>query len=192
MNDFEFYLKYGWSHILAFDALDHLLFLLVLAIPYQFKYIWRVVLLATGFTLGHSLTLALVAKQWIFVDSYWIELLIPVTIIAAGIYNFIKTDLYESLPGIQTPLILNTIFGLVHGMGFAGLLTAVLGKEEQLLWPIFSFNLGIELAQIVVLVAILIVKEGIVKYLPTIQAWVVKLSYVVAIAASIIMIIDRT
>lgn len=191
MKAFEFYFKYGVEHILSPEALDHLLFLLVLALPYTMRNLWQIAILATGFTIGHSLTLALTAKQWILTDTYWIELAIPLTIIISGLYNFIQTDVSQKPPQLPLPIILNTTFGLVHGMGFAGMLTALLGKEDNLLEPLLAFNLGIELAQVVVLAVVLMVKSLIDRFLNIYSLWITRAGYVISAALALLMIVER-
>lgn len=59
MQDFIFYLKLGWEHIISLDALDHQLFILALIAVYSYNDLKKILILVTGFTIGHSLTLAL-------------------------------------------------------------------------------------------------------------------------------------
>ena len=59
MNDFTFYLKMGWDHIISWDALDHILFIVALSAIYLAKNWKQVLILVTAFTIGHSLTLVL-------------------------------------------------------------------------------------------------------------------------------------
>ena len=77
---FETYLKLGTTHILDLAGLDHLLFLVALVITYSITQ-WRpVIILATAFTIGHSITLALASLDLIKVNSQWIEILIAASI----------------------------------------------------------------------------------------------------------------
>ena len=77
MNDFTFYLNLGWHHIISWDALDHILFIVALAAIYLVKDWKQVIVLVTAFTIGHSLTLALSVYDIVRVNSKWVEFLIP-------------------------------------------------------------------------------------------------------------------
>lgn len=139
----------GIRHIISLDALDHLLFLLALAAIYR-RNDWRPALaVVTAFTIGHSLSLALVTSGRAVVPAPVIEFLIPVTIAAAGIENlWQRRSLLRGTHSRSRP-VFAAVFGLVHGAGFAGYLDAlsVSGK----LVPLLGFNIGIEIGQIVVL-----------------------------------------
>ena len=88
MNDFTFYFKMGWSHIISKDALDHLLFIAALSAPFTIRQ-WRpLLLLVTSFTIGHSITLVLSSTDVIRFDTSWTEFLIPVTIVIAGLIAY--------------------------------------------------------------------------------------------------------
>ena len=92
MEDFSFYFQWGWSHIISWDAMDHLLFLLALTAVYLFENRKQVLILITAFTIGHSLTLALSIYDTIHFKSSWFEFLIPVTIVITAALNFLKKD----------------------------------------------------------------------------------------------------
>jgi len=87
MNDFFFNVKYGLNHVLDINGYDHLLFLVLLAVPYIFKDWKRVLVLVSLFTLGHTLSLVLAAYDMVSVDEKLVEFLIPITIFVAAIYN---------------------------------------------------------------------------------------------------------
>lgn len=88
MSDFAFYFKTGWSHIISWDALDHLLFIIALTAIYLVANWKNVLVLVTAFTIGHSLTLALSVYDMLRFNEKWVEFLIPCTIIITGIVNF--------------------------------------------------------------------------------------------------------
>ena len=81
MNDFIFFFKLGWSHIISMDALDHLYFISVLAIIYTFEKWKQVLVLVTAFTIGHSVTLILSMLDLIRFSTEYVEFAIPCTII---------------------------------------------------------------------------------------------------------------
>ena len=146
MSDFGSFWRLGIQHILSPSALDHLLFLLVLVAPYRWND-WRgVLLIATAFTGGHSLTLGLVASDLIRLPAALIEFLIPLTIIGAGLENLVRGPRRPA--GWSGPVLAGG-FGLIHGAGFAAFLREMF--SGPVLGPLFAFNLGIEVAQILVL-----------------------------------------
>mgnify|MGYP000091134121 FL=1 len=115
----------------------------------------QIVLLITAFTVGHSITLIISALELISYDQKIIEFAIPLTIVITSINNIIsrKQDQSKSV-GINYFIAL--IFGLIHGLGFANYLKALLFKGNIIL-ELFSFNVGIEVAQLVVVSAFLII-----------------------------------
>lgn len=153
MNDFVFYFTLGWEHILSFEAADHLLFLCALAAIYLVKDWKQVLILITAFTIGHSLTLALSAYDIIRFPANWVEFLIPLTIILTAVINVIGQS-RSTQRWIQYSLAL--FFGLIHGMGFANTIRFMLSKKESIVVPLFSFNIGLEAGQLLVVFCILI------------------------------------
>ena len=92
MSDFALYFNTGWHHILSWDSLDHLLFIVALAAIYLAENWKQVLVLVTAFTIGHSLTLALSVYDLIRIQGKWVEFLIPCTIITTGIFNLQLKD----------------------------------------------------------------------------------------------------
>ena len=86
------YFKIGWSHIVDWTALDHILFLLALAAIYTIHNWKQVLILITSFTIGHSATLILSTFNKIHFSSAWIEFLIPCTIIITAITNLFQKE----------------------------------------------------------------------------------------------------
>ena len=159
MSSFASFAGLGLHHILTFGAADHLLFLATLILAHDTRK-WRpLVVLVTAFTIGHTLTLALATLTVVQVDQQVIEALIPATIIVTSVVNLWTwrqgrrandpppREADRLWPRYATAL----AFGLIHGLGFSTVLRGLLGTEESLLLPLLAFNIGIELAQIVVL-----------------------------------------
>lgn len=169
MEDFSFYFQWGWSHIISWDAMDHLLFLLALTAVYLFENRKQVVILITAFTIGHSLTLALSIYDTIHFKSSWVEFLIPLTIVVTAALNFFKKDFELKRQGYK--YFITLIFGLVHGMGFAGTIKMTLAESQHMAIPLFSFNVGIEAGQIVVVFMILLLSQIIVHQLGFARKW---------------------
>ena len=148
MQDFLFYLQLGWEHIISNDALDHQLFILALIAIFSFRDWKKVLILVTAFTIGHSLTLVLSALDVFRFPSDWVEFLIPCTIVFTALDNIIFSKNEKKL--IQLNYYLALLFGLIHGMGFANSVRMMLASEQDITLPLFGFNVGLELGQIVV------------------------------------------
>ena len=155
MDDFILYFKLGLNHVLDILAYDHVLFIVVLTIIYNFNQWKKVVWLITFFTLGHSMSLGLAAYDIVHVPVKIVEFLIPVTICITGFYNILR----PSRPsGGKEKIIFSfaLFFGLVHGLGFSNYFRLLIGKEDDKILPLIEFAFGIEAAQVVVVLCILI------------------------------------
>jgi hypothetical protein len=189
MQDFSMYFGLGWDHIISRDALDHILFILALAVIYRFEDWRRVLILVTAFTIGHFLTLILSVTDVIRANSTWVEFLIPITIVITASYNLFKPKLQSATTTF--PYTLALVFGLVHGLGYANAIRFLLVEEQSLGWSLFAFNLGLEIGQIVVVLAALIIGELVLRYTPLQRRfWVVIVSSIVILVA-MNMVIDR-
>ena len=142
MSELLTFMHLGFRHITDLAALDHILFLLALAAIYRGRD-WRDVLwVVSAFTIGHSITLALAVTGALRLPTALIEFLIPVTILVTGIEN-IAARRRRYRP------VFAGVFGLVHGAGFANYLRSLFVGSIAV--PLFGFNVGIELGQLVVL-----------------------------------------
>lgn len=155
MEDFILYFKMGLNHVLDFAAYDHILFLIVLAIVFTYFEIKKLIWLVTLFTLGHSVSLALSAYQILNISIELIEFLIPLTIFITGFVNIINSNKSSDKKN-NTNLIFALLFGLIHGLGFSNYFRMMIGQEENKLYPLIEFALGIEVAQIIIVFGILI------------------------------------
>ncbi len=137
---------------------DHILFIIALLLPAvlvvsagrwepaeDFKSsLWRVLKIATFFTIAHSITLSLAGFGVVELDSKLVESIIAISIALAAIHNF-------------KPVFANReywlafAFGLFHGLGFAGLLSGLGLDRSNRVWSLFAFNLGVEIGQVVVI-----------------------------------------
>ncbi|MFQ3180481.1 MAG: hydrogenase/urease accessory protein HupE [Polaribacter sp.] len=154
MDDFMLYFKMGLNHVLDFSAIDHILFLIVLAVVFSFKQWKKVLWLVTLFTLGHSLSLALSAFGIVEISVDLIEFLIPLTIFITGVINLF-TAKKTSKGKENINLIFALFFGLIHGLGFSNYFKMMIGQEEDKVLPLVEFALGIEAAQVIIVLAIL-------------------------------------
>lgn len=156
MNDFLFYLNLGWEHIISLDALDHQLFVLVLVAVFVMKD-WKDILwIITAFTIGHSITLALSVFDIVRAPAKWVEFLIPLTIVITAFDNILMRNRPNNLMKMNFYLAL--FFGLIHGMGFANTARMMIANEQHIFVPLLGFNIGLELGQIAVVAAILVVQ----------------------------------
>ncbi|MCF8391419.1 MAG: HupE/UreJ family protein [Bacteroidales bacterium] len=150
MSIFELYLKLGIDHIADIKGYDHILFILSLTIVYQIKFWKKLLILITAFTAGHTLTLVLASLNIIKVSTSWIEFLIPITIFITALVNVLqKSDKFVN-SSHRFKYLAALFFGLIHGLGFSNYLRAMISGEDSLVLPLLSFNLGIEIGQIVI------------------------------------------
>jgi hypothetical protein len=153
MNDFIFYFKIGWEHIISRDALDHLLFVTALAAIYLLKDWKQVLILVTAFTIGHAITLVLSVTDIIRFPARWVEFLIPCTIVITAFTNLFQKKF--SPRSVRINYFLALFFGLIHGMGFANIIRFMLAKDQSMVMGLFGFNIGVEAGQIAVVIMLL-------------------------------------
>jgi hydrogenase/urease accessory protein HupE len=139
------YVSIGFSHIVP-KGLDHILFILgIYLLSIHLKpLLWQV----TMFTLAHTLTLGLSMNGIISLPANIVEPLIALSIAYVGIENiFANRELHRSR------LILVFGFGLLHGLGFAGVLSDFGMPDEDFVTALIGFNVGVELGQLAVITA---------------------------------------
>ncbi len=145
---FETYLQLGFEHILDMRGYDHILFVVALCAIYRYTEWRKILVLVTAFTIGHSITLALSALDIVVFRPEVIEFLIPLTILVTALYNVI--GLREASQGMLWRYSFAMIFGWIHGLGFSNYFKALMGSEESIIGPLLSFNIGVELGQIII------------------------------------------
>ncbi|QMU28599.1 HupE/UreJ family protein [Adhaeribacter radiodurans] len=153
MQDFSLYFALGWEHILDWQGYDHILFVCALCGVYALPDWRKVFVLVTAFTLGHSVTLALSVLNKIKVPTELVEFLIPVTIVFTCLSNILRKKKSAAL--IRFNYLMAMLFGLIHGLGFSNYLKSLLGRNSNILAELFSFNLGLEMGQIIIVLTIL-------------------------------------
>lgn len=142
---FARYLPIGFEHILG--GLDHLAFVLLLLLGASS--LRRAMILATGFTVGHSVTLAAAALGTVAPNGPIVEAMIGLSIVLVAI-DAASRDL--ETPSMVAPIAAG-LFGLLHGLGFAGALRDVGLPPEGAVVALLGFNVGVELGQIAVVLA---------------------------------------
>lgn len=134
------FLLLGFEHILI--GIDHLLFLLALLVVCC---TWKdAAFIITSFTIAHSITLSLAALGLLVLPSTWIELVIAMTVVYVASENLLSKHTANKR------WLLTSLFGLVHGLGFANVLMELgLGNEgAPIVLPLVAFNLGVEIGQL--------------------------------------------
>jgi hypothetical protein len=166
-SEFLVYLRLGFEHIADPRGYDHILFIVALTATYVPRDWRRVVALVTAFTVGHSVTLALATLGYVRIPTDLIELLIPVTILLTTMANGIELRRdwkCGSVKGAGQPASWSgqgvryafaLVFGLIHGLGFSNFLRAALGGEASIVWPLFAFNVGLEVGQVLIVAIVL-------------------------------------
>lgn len=156
------WLRSGFRHVIPL-GLDHMLFILglFLLLPK-----WKPLLgQSLMFTTAHSITLSLAVMGWVAVPAKPVEVLIAASIMWIGIENLLLRK-----PGKQR-FVLVFLFGLLHGLGFASVLSEKLGNAtgDRLVVPLIGFNLGVEIAQISLLGLAFLLLIPLKKWTPRIQ-----------------------
>jgi len=134
------YTVLGVEHILS--GIDHLLFVagLLFLVGFRRRLVWTI----TAFTAAHSLTLASAALGWLTLRSAPVEACIALSIVLVA-----SEALNKKITIAQRwPMLVAFLFGLVHGLGFAGALKDIGLPENHLLVALLTFNLGVEAGQL--------------------------------------------
>ena len=174
------FVRLGFFHIL--DGTDHLLFLLCLVIP--FRRLRSLVVVVTSFTVAHSTTLIASAYN-LAPGATWfpplIETLIAASIVFMAIENIVSAGGAPRAAIIGRRWLITFAFGLVHGFGFSFALRETLQfAGSHLLTSLVSFNVGVELGQLLVLLALVPVLELLFRFVVAERAGTILLSALLA------------
>ncbi|BAY23505.1 hypothetical protein NIES2100_32700 [Calothrix sp. NIES-2100] len=143
----------GIEHIIT--GYDHVLFLIsLLMLGGGWRYLLKVV---TAFTISHSVTLSLAVLNIVTLPVRFVESAIALTIVYVAAENFWRK-------GVRGRWLLTFIFGLIHGLGFAGVLKEIHLSQSNLALSLASFNIGVEIGQIAIVSIAFIVLRTIQKY----------------------------
>lgn len=161
--NFNLYFNLGIEHITDPLGYDHILFIIVMCANFRLIQWKNLAILVTAFTVGHSLSLALAVLKIVPVYSELIEFLIPLSILISCIYNISYPQGYQITDSkkIKNSNIFSYIlilgFGLIHGLGFSNFLRETLVANESLFVPLFAFNLGLEVGQLMIVGVFLLI-----------------------------------
>ncbi len=146
------YIVSGIEHILF--GFDHLLFVASLMLIVRD---WRMLVkTVTAFTVAHSITLTFATLGWATLPSAPVEVMIAFSIVLVGA-EIIRMERGETSLTITWPWVVAFVFGLLHGFGFAGALVDVGLPRGDIPLALFSFNVGVELGQLIFIAAILVI-----------------------------------
>ena len=171
----------GIHHILI--GPDHILFLCGLLL--MGGSLSRLVKIVTAFTLGHSLTLSLAALNIFAPPASITEPAIALTIIVVGADNLMRGG------GKDLRALAALLFGLIHGFGFASVLKEFGLPREALAWSLFSFNVGVEIGQLIIVGIVATTLEFVRRQNPVIGRRVAVAGSYVVIAAGAFWFIQR-
>jgi len=173
----------GARHILI--GPDHLLFLFALLLLGGG---WRrLTLIVTAFTVGHSITLSLATLDIVNPPASLVEPAIALTIIVVGVDNLLQ----RKGEGRDLRAWAALIFGLIHGFGFASVLREFGLPQEALGWSLFSFNVGVELGQLAVVVVAASLLALVRKRSPALNDRLVTVGSIVVVAAGAYWFVER-
>ena len=157
MSEFWLYFNVGLKHVLDWNGYDHVLFLIALTIPYAFKDWKRVLILVSLFTLGHTVALILSVYEVIIIKAHLVEFLIPITILITALFGLFTAGKSNKNESITFVAFITLFFGIIHGLGFSNYFKSILpGTNSEKLMPLLEFALGIELAQLIVVLFVLV------------------------------------
>ena len=162
MSEFWVYFQIGLHHVLDIQAYDHVLFMMALVLPFTFKDWKRLLFSVTLFTAGHTTALLLSVYEILVIKASIVELLIPITILSTAVFNFVTIGKTNRKENLNLIFLITLFFGIIHGLGFSNYFKTLLGgSSNSKLIPLLEFALGIEGAQITVVLAMLIVAYSV-------------------------------
>lgn len=191
---FTFFFRFGFDHILDPEGFDHIAYVVALCAIFRVSDWRKTALLVTAFTLGHSLTLALVGLDIVQLtpqQKNGVETLIPMTIIATALLNILSAS--KEKYNFKWMYVLTTFFGLIHGLGFSTFFRSSLmpGETGELIQQLLAFNLGVEAGQLVIVAVVLILSFLVLKVLKINQKnWVLSVS-ILAIFIAVYLLLKR-
>lgn len=189
MSQFWLYFQLGLEHVLDRQAYDHILFIIALCAVYTIASWKRLLLFVSMFTLGHTLSLFLTHFNVVAVSPIWIEFLIPLTIIATSVYNLITLKSLRKGRKISMILAITLFFGLIHGFGFGRYFNQI--NDDKEVGPLLEFALGIELSQVIIVLAVLVLAYVAQMYFRLKQRdWIMVISSMI-IGMAIPMVIEN-
>ena len=174
------FLLLGLEHI--FTGYDHILF--VISLLFGAKTFKNILSLVTAFTIAHSITLILATLDIVQLPGRFIESAIALSIIYVALINIFNSD-SKHQPWLAFG------FGLIHGFGFAGILSEMRLDGSQLATSLLSFNIGIEIGQLIIVSLVFPIILWLRKFTFKPVKWVIPGTSVAILAFGLIWFIER-
>ena len=184
------FLKLGIEHILDVKAYDHLLFLALLCLGFVYSGYKKLIYIATAFTIGHSISLALSVFGVVNINQDVIELLIPVTILITGIITWLSYRNKKKI-NFSRNYLPALGFGLIHGLGFSGYLRPLLQNNTDLWHYLLAFNMGVEIGQIIFILFFIFAAKAFIGIFGIRERSWINYGSGIGILLSILMIIQK-
>lgn len=151
MSDFWTNFNIGLEHMLNSSAYFHLLFLLALTVPYEFKSWQRILILLSLFTFGHWATSMLCVLNVMTVKSGAIGFLVPIIIFITAFYNIVSAGKTGKSSTITFIAVITSFYGIIHGLGYSNYFNGIFKvKPTDKLLPLLEFTLGLFFSQIII------------------------------------------
>jgi hypothetical protein len=147
-------IQHGIFHILDESAIDHILFLWVMAVGLTFSERRMLLWSITAFTIGHAAAAFAILFNYPMISLRWVEFAIPLTIVVRGIQRLISPTETATLPW-KTILVI-ALFGFIHGSAISTELKMTLTKGESLVGKLIGFNVGVEVGQLLCIAIVLL------------------------------------
>lgn len=158
MSDFWIYFQLAWKHVIDIKNYNFILFLIALAVPYSFKEWRKLSLLLAFFAIGELVVLLLSFFGIVIIKFNLKESLIPITILITALFNLFVICKSHKGNGINYIGFFVLFFGIIHGLGFSNYFKSVTtGNLSAKMLPLLEYTLGIQVAQIVLVLLVLIV-----------------------------------
>ena len=154
METLWFYSDLGFSHVIDWNGLDHFYFIVTLVLPFSFKESGKLLWWVTLFTIGHTLSLIGNFYTEFSFSSYWIEILIPITIALSAVAVFFSKSENSAFRNNKIFPLITIFFGIIHGLGFVRYFKMLI-FDDVVTISLFSFALGIEFAQVTIVIFVL-------------------------------------
>ena len=157
LDQFLSHIQHGIDHVLNINTYDHILFLIVLTIPYVFKDWKRVLSLVTIFVIGHVISLTFATYNVISVNKKWITFLIPLTILIIALFNVFTAGKKAQNEKAGILFFATLFFGLIHGFSFVEMFESTIGVSGNKFISLLGNALGFEIGQLIIAFVIVFV-----------------------------------
>jgi hypothetical protein len=157
MSDFWIYFQAAWKLVLDIKGYNHTLFLVALIAPYAFKDWKSILVLMTTFAIGETIAMILSVVEVLSVTANLNKFMIPATLLITAFFNIFTISKSQKTNTINWIALVVLCFGIIHGLLFSNFFKSlVIGKLSDKILPLFEFSVGVQAAQLLLVVLILI------------------------------------